>query len=99
MKRYNVVWEADALTDLKEIGDYIGRETGYWDRAEAYVLQIFEFAMRLETAPGRGTARDDLWPGLRTVPFKRSVVLAILVDEEAGLRLKIMDFGGEAFYA
>ena len=33
--------------------------------------------------PYRGTMRDDLRPGLRTTVYKKRVVIAIMVDDEA----------------
>ena len=33
--------------------------------------------------PHRGTMRDDLRPGLRTTVYKKRVVIAIVVDDEA----------------
>ena len=49
---------------------------GYIDRIEKHVSLLSEF-------PGRGTPRDDLSPGLRTITFERRVVIAYMVDDTA----------------
>jgi len=37
---------------------------------------------RIGNAPMGGIARDDLQPGLRTVPFEHSAVIAYVVEDD-----------------
>ncbi|MDA9498953.1 plasmid stabilization protein [Bradyrhizobium sp. CCBAU 11357] len=47
--------------------------------AGGYIDRIEKACMALATFPKRGTGRDDLLPGLRTVGFERRVTIAFRV--------------------
>ena len=72
---------ANAEADLIAIFDYIAARAGtdvaarFTDRVEAYVLGFAD-------TPERGTKRDDLRPGLRTVGFRRRATILFEVDRE-----------------
>jgi toxin ParE1/3/4 len=50
--------------------------------ARAYTAAIAEKCETLADFPNRGTPRDDLRPGLRTIPFRRraTIVYAVMRD-------------------
>lgn len=74
MKNYSVIVSAAAEADLFAIYDYIAQVASstvalrFVDRIEAYCRSF-------DTVPERGTRRDDLRPGLRTVGFERRATI------------------------
>ena len=88
MKQYRVVWRPLARADLLALYDWIAGHADP-DTAFAYSSKIEAHAAKLATYPERGTPRDDLVPGLRTMPYRRKVVIAyrVLEDEVEILRL------------
>ncbi len=54
--------------------------------------------MSLATAPERGTRRDDLFPGLRTVGFERRVTIAFRVLDQQ-VEIVTIAYGGRNFEA
>ena len=81
MKRRNVVIAPEARADLLALYDWIADAVspsvalGYLERLERYV-------QRLDTASERGTAREDLRPGLRVLGFERRVTIAFRVERD-----------------
>lgn len=67
-------------------------------RADAYIGRIEAYCMRLETFPERGTKRDDLMTGLRTIGFERRVTVAFVVTNDAVL-IEGIFYGGQDFEA
>ena len=70
-----VVWRPQARDDLIALYDWIARRADP-DTAFAYTAKIEGCARRLAEFPDRGTPRDDLVEGLRTMPYKRRVTIA-----------------------
>jgi len=87
-----IVFSPEAQGDLRQLSLYIAerssdaRAIAYLDRIEAACLGLRDF-------PERGTRRDDLWPGLRTVGFERRVTIAFTVAAETVTILRIL-YGG-----
>lgn len=67
-------------------------------RADRYVGRIVGFCQGLATFPLRGTKRDDLLAGLRTVGFERRVIIAFVVTADTVL-IEGMFYGGQDFEA
>lgn len=57
-----------ALRHLDELWDYIAKANAP-AAADRYLETIFDYCDGLVAFPFRGTARDDLRPGLRTISF------------------------------
>ena len=97
MKQYQVVWRPLARADLLALYDWIAGQADP-DTAFAYTGKIEAKAAKLAIYPERGTPRDDLVPGLRTMPYRRKVVIAyhVLENEVEILRLvhSRKDLGG-----
>jgi toxin ParE1/3/4 len=70
MKKYEVSFRPRAETDLFGLYRYIAEESG---RAAAgtYIDRIEAACLALKPFPRRGTRRDDIRPGLRTIGFER----------------------------
>ena len=76
------------------IGDF--REDSADDRD--FTGAIVDYCEKLETFPHRGTRRDDLRPGLRTIGFRRRVMIAFAVEADAVTIIGIF-YGGQDFEA
>ena len=64
----------DAEDDLFEIYAYVA-EHGGAERADAYDLRIRAACRKLADFPNRGTPRNPLEPGLRSIPFERRATI------------------------
>ena len=88
MKRYAVVFLRDAEVKLATIEAYIAEQAGS-SVAQRFVAGVIGRSQRLSIFPLRGTPRDDLQPGLRTVVHRRTVTIAYVVEED---RVAVTDF-------
>jgi toxin ParE1/3/4 len=94
---FEVIISAAANADLIAIYDYIAAQAGdpiasrFIDRIEAYVLGFAD-------VPERGTKRDDLRPGLRTVGFRRRATILFEVDRaKRHVVIQGIYYGGRSF--
>lgn len=78
----SVIFSAAAEADLFAIYDYIADRAG-----DAIALRFVEaieaYCLGLADAPERGTRRDDLRPGLRSVGFRRRATILFEVEDKA----------------
>ncbi|WDF74504.1 type II toxin-antitoxin system RelE/ParE family toxin [Novosphingobium sp. KACC 22771] len=90
---YDVVFAPEAEARLIALYRYIAQEASP-DIAESYTSAIVEFCEGLQAFPHRGTPRDDIRPGLRTIPFRRRVTIAYAVGDS---RVSIvgLHYGGQ----
>ncbi|MCO5163637.1 MAG: type II toxin-antitoxin system RelE/ParE family toxin [Mesorhizobium sp.] len=82
MRRHRVGFRDSAWSDLDQIFWYIVEASGNPRVAYAYTRRIQERCLRLADAPHGGRARNDLAPGLRTVPFERSAIICYVVEDD-----------------
>jgi toxin ParE1/3/4 len=82
MRRLKVVLREEAVADLAEIYNHIARISGSHVTAIGFVRRIKMRCQRIGNVPMGGIARDDLQPGLRTVPFEHSAVIAYVVEDD-----------------
>jgi toxin ParE1/3/4 len=75
---YRVVFRREALHHLDELFDYIA-DVGYLSDAAEYTDAIVTYCEGLANFPYRGVARDDIRPGLRTIGYRKRVVVAFAV--------------------
>jgi plasmid stabilization system protein ParE len=66
-----------------------------FERAEARLEAIREAALTLASAPHRGTKRDAIAPGLRTVTIDRAVFWFDLDEKARKVRVLAIFFGGQ----
>jgi toxin ParE1/3/4 len=79
---FTVVISASAKADLFAIYDYIAERAGA-EIALRFIERIEKYCLGFANMPERGTKRDDLRPGLRTVGFRRSATILFDVDRKA----------------
>lgn len=89
---YRVIFAPEAEGQLDELYRYIaGQATA--PVAERYVDRVIDYCEGLATYPIRGTARDDIRPGLRTTSYRRRTVIAFAVLEDLMLIVGIFHGG------
>jgi len=93
LKRYQVVLSPEAEDDLAGIYDWISERTSP-EVAFAYIARIEAHLRTFDTAPMRGTARDDVRPGLRISGFERRVTVAFSVAGSEVVILRLF-YGGQ----
>ncbi len=77
-----VVYSPHARQQLTDLYLWIADQSGFPARAEGFVSAIIAYCDSLADFPMVGIARDDLRPGLRTIGFRRRVVIAFAVTAE-----------------
>ena len=92
-----IVFSPEADAQLVGIYRYIAREASP-AVAERFTGAIVDHCEGFETFPQRGTLRDDLRPGLRTVGFRRRVTIAFTFDEDTVTIIGVF-YGGQDFEA
>jgi plasmid stabilization system protein ParE len=80
MKPHDVFFTPEAEEQLAEIYRYI-EENATADVALRYTSAVIEYCEGLDTFPLRGTARDDIRPGLRTTSYRRRTEIAYTVED------------------
>lgn len=90
-----IVFTPRALRQLEALHDYLSDKAG--NRiADAYVGRIVAACRKLATYPVRGTRRDHVLPGLRTIGFERRATIAFMVGEDIVL-IEGVFHGGQDF--
>jgi toxin ParE1/3/4 len=69
-----------ARADMRRLYLYIADQASP-TTAQAYIGRIRAACEKLDFMPRRGQPRDDLGPGIRTLPFEGRATIAYLVDD------------------
>ncbi|MDP3896564.1 MAG: type II toxin-antitoxin system RelE/ParE family toxin [Mesorhizobium sp.] len=76
-----VVFTPRAIRQLEHLHDYLSEKAS--DRiADDYVGRILAHCQKLTLFPQRGTLRDHVLPGLRTIGFERRATIAFMVEAD-----------------
>ncbi len=89
---YRIRIAPEAEADLAAIYAYI-RDHASAAIAQAYLRRIIAFIDGFDLFPNRGTARDDIRPGLRIIGFERRVSIAFLVEPDEVVILRVLYAG------
>lgn len=92
MPRFRIGFRPLAQADLFGLYDHIAAEAGR-EVAGAYIDRIEAACLALETFPERGTRRDDIRPGLRTLGFERRATIVFQVRKTDVVIVRIFDGG------
>jgi toxin ParE1/3/4 len=77
-----ITWSATAQSDLLALFDWIAERAGI-EVGEDYTTRIEAFANALIDNPRRGSPRDDLAPGLRSIVYRRRTIIIYRASETA----------------
>jgi toxin ParE1/3/4 len=94
---YEVRFRPQAEADLFALYRYISDQSGP-ARAGEYIGRIEAACMALATFPERGTKRDDLAQGVRTIGFERRATIAFRVEKKTVRIIRIF-YAGRDFEA
>lgn len=95
MKKFEIVFRPAAEADLFALYRHIAQRAGA-EVAGSYIERIEEACLALETSPKRGTARDDIRPGLRIMGFERRATIVFHVGRTEVTIVRIF-YGGQDF--
>jgi toxin ParE1/3/4 len=84
-----------AEADLLTLYDYIADEAGI-SVAAAYIDRIEAACLALEMFPERGTRRDHIRPGLRTMGFERRATIVFEIVRSEVIIVRVL-YGGRDF--
>lgn len=97
MESYRVIFSPEAEAQLVALYRRISGKTAS-AIADRFTGAIVDYCEKLETFPERGTRRDDLRPGLRTIGFRRRLTIAFTIEAGAVTIIGIF-YGGQDFEA
>lgn len=95
MKRLKVSFRPRAAADLLGLHDYIAEQSGL-AVAGAYIDRIEAACLSLATFPERGTKRDDIRAGIRTIGFERRATIVFRVTKVEVIIVRVF-YGGQNF--
>jgi toxin ParE1/3/4 len=78
VRNHRITFRPSAERDLLRLYEYIANEASI-ERAGSFIERIEEACLSLQTSPERGTRRDDIRPGLRTMGFERRATIVFQV--------------------
>jgi toxin ParE1/3/4 len=87
-----VCFRPSARADLFNLYDYIARHSGR-ERAGAYIDRIEAACVALADFPERGTRREELGAGLRTIGFERRATILFRIEPDGVDILRVL-YGG-----
>jgi toxin ParE1/3/4 len=87
-----VVLAPAAAADLNGLYDYIAAQSSP-GRALAYIGRLEKYCAGFALMAERGTMRDDIRAGLRTIGFERRVTIAFHVEPRRGVINRILYAG------
>jgi toxin ParE1/3/4 len=93
--RFEVRFRPRAEADLFALYRHIAEQAGHATAGE-YIDRIEAACVALETFPERGTRRDDIRPGLRTMGFERRATIVFQVIAREVVIIRIF-YGGQDF--
>jgi toxin ParE1/3/4 len=97
MESYPVIFSPEAGAQLVAVYRWIS-ERASPTSAERFTGAIVDYCENLESFPERGTRRDDLRPGLRTIGFRHRVTIAFAVEAQTVTIIGVF-YGGQDFEA
>jgi toxin ParE1/3/4 len=92
-----VVFSPRAQRQLQGLFAFLAPRAGSV-RARAYVRRVIAACRRLDHFPERGTRRDEIMPGLRTLGFERRVTIAFTIEGNSVIILGVF-YGGQDYEA
>jgi len=92
---YRIVFTPEARNQLDDLHAYISAAADI-ETASRFTDGIIDYIAGLSEFPKRGTPRDDLRPGLRTLAWRHRVTIAFMVEEIDVVVIGIF-YGGRDF--
>ncbi len=78
---YRIVVTPEARDQIDQLYRYIATAAQDSDFALGFVGRLLDHIATLAEFPQQGTPREDIRPGLRTIPWQRRATIAYVVEE------------------
>lgn len=98
VKVYRVSYRESASADILDIYRWVYEVSLDPATAGRFAARLVAACERIGDVPLGGRPRDDLFPGLRTLPFEKRAVIAYLVEAETVVITNVF-YGGRDFAA
>lgn len=98
VKVYKVTYRETATADILDVYRWVYEVSLDPMTAERFTARLVAACERIGRVPHGGRPRDDLLPGLRTVPFEKRAVIAYLVEAETVVITNVF-YGGRDYEA
>ena len=95
MRRYRIVYDDKALSDLADLEVWIGSQASP-RTASGYTARIRKCCSRLRHFPERGAIHDDIRPGIRVMGFEGRVDIAFEIHDDRVIIIRIL-YAGRQF--
>ena len=96
MKVYKVTYRETASTDILDVYRWVYEVSLDPVTAERFTARLVAACERIGAVPLGGRPRDDLLPGLRTVPFEKRAVIAYFIEAETVVITNVI-YGGRDY--
>lgn len=93
--QYRIVVTPEARDQLDDLHAYISAAADP-DTATGFTDAIIDHIAKLSEFPERGSPRDDLRTGLRTIAWRRRVTIAYMIEERDVVVIGVF-YGGRDF--
>lgn len=90
-----VIFHPKARANLLDLYGYLAEKAGE-AVAENFVSGLHAYCDGLKTFPHRGTCRDDLYPGLRTLGYRKRATVTFMVRDQRVIILGVF-YRGQDF--
>jgi toxin ParE1/3/4 len=70
-----------AIQDIEKIADYIARQSGL-DQADRFLNKLDAKFVKIAQFPNLGRQRDEILPGLRSLPMDNYLILYMAIRED-----------------
>ena len=98
VKVYKVSYREAASTDILDVYRWVYEVSLDPVTAERFTARLVAACQKIGEIPLGGRPRDDLSPGLRTVPFEKRAVIAYLIEAETVVITNVF-YGGRDYEA
>lgn len=98
MKRCKVLYREEASADILDTYRRVLDVSMDPETARRFTQRLLDACERIGDAPFAGRPRNDLYLGLRTIPFEKRAVIAYLVRNEA-VEIANVFYGGRDYEA
>jgi toxin ParE1/3/4 len=98
IKTLPVSYADSAKLDLGEIQRFLRSNGASFAAARRFTGRIRVRCAKIGNVPHIGTARDDILPGLRLMPFERSAVILYMIEPHR-IRITNIFYGGRDYEA
>jgi plasmid stabilization system protein ParE len=96
-KKYHVVFSRRAQRQLDAIYDYIAEAASH-ETAVQYIEGISAQCEKLDLSPLRGAKRDDVYPGLRLLIYRKRTRITYTVNtEKMRVTIAAILYGGQPY--